>query len=131
MWDPEVVILTAPRVPEEEFKCQKKVTTEDGRLKISTEIYEDVNRLVRRCNVIMEFQTPDFSLTPSLVYHKGDDPDSHYNGRLPEFALMSKQNGGIGKSWFLKYQSDLYNHDQCVVNHRFISRPPAFYDREL
>ena len=42
MWDPEVVILTAPRVPEEEFKFQKKVTTEDGKLKISTEIYEDV-----------------------------------------------------------------------------------------
>ena len=71
MWDPEVVILTAPRIPEEEFKFQKKVTAEDGRLKISTEIYEDVNQLVRRCNVIMEFQTPDFSLTPSLVYHKG------------------------------------------------------------
>ena len=71
MWDPEVVILTAPRIPEEEFKFQKKVTTEDGRLKISTEIYEDVNQLVRRCDVIMEFQTPDFSLTPSLVYHKG------------------------------------------------------------
>ena len=72
MWDPEVVILTAPRIPEEEFKFQKKVTTEDGRLKISTEIYEDVNQLIRRCNVIMEFQTPDFSLTPSLVYHKGE-----------------------------------------------------------
>ena len=24
MWDPEVVILTAPRIPEEEFKFQKK-----------------------------------------------------------------------------------------------------------
>ena len=72
MWDPEVVILTAPRVPEEEFKFQKKVTTEDGKLKISTEIYEDVQQLVRRCNVIMEFQTPDYSLTPSLVYHKGE-----------------------------------------------------------
>ena len=66
MWDPEVVILTAPRIPEEEFKFQKKVPTEDGRLKISTEIYEDVNQLVRRCNVIMEFKTPDFSLTPLL-----------------------------------------------------------------
>ena len=51
MWDPEVVILTAPRIPEEEFKFQKKVTTEDGRLKISTEVYEDVNQLVRRCDV--------------------------------------------------------------------------------
>ena len=71
MWDPEVVILTAPRIPEEEFKFQKRITTEDGKLKISTEIYEDVTQLVRRCDVIMEFQTPDFSLTPSLVYHKG------------------------------------------------------------
>ena len=72
MWDPEVVILTAPRIPEEEFKFQKKVTTEDGRLKISTEIYEDVNQLIRRCDVIMEFKTPDFNLAPSLVYHKGE-----------------------------------------------------------
>ena len=30
------------RIPEEEFKFQKKITTEDGRLKISTETYEDV-----------------------------------------------------------------------------------------
>lgn len=42
MWDPEVVIITAPRIPEEEFIFQKKITTEDGKLKISTEIYEDV-----------------------------------------------------------------------------------------
>ena len=61
----------------------------------------------------------------------GTDPDEHYKGRLPEFALMSKQNGGLGRSWFDKYKSDLYNHDQCVIDSRFITRPPAFYDREL
>ena len=46
MWDPEVVILTAPRIPEEEFKFQKRITTEDGKLKISTEIYEDVTLVI-------------------------------------------------------------------------------------
>lgn len=61
----------------------------------------------------------------------GDNPDEHYQGRIPEFALMSKHNGGIGKPWFDKYKNDLYNNDVCVVDHRFITRPPAFYDREL
>lgn len=61
----------------------------------------------------------------------GDNPDDHYQGRIPEFALMSKQNGGIGFSWFEKYKNDLYNHDVCVVDARFITRPPAFYDRQL
>nr|QJB21093.1 MAG: replication initiator protein [Microvirus sp.] len=61
----------------------------------------------------------------------GDNPDDHYQGRIPEFAIMSKQNGGIGINWFRKYQNDLYNHDHCVMDSRFISRPPAFYDREL
>lgn len=61
----------------------------------------------------------------------GPDADQHYQGRIPEFALMSKQKGGLGKSWFEAYKNDLYNHDQCVVDSRFITRPPAFYDREL
>lgn len=61
----------------------------------------------------------------------GDNPDDHYQGRIPEFALMSRQNGGIGYSWFQKYQNDLYNHDHCIMNSHFISRPPAFYDKKL
>ena len=73
MWDPEVIIITAPRIPEEEFHFQKRVTTEDGKLKISTEIYEDVDQLKRRCNVIMEFKFPDFNLIPCVKYHKGEE----------------------------------------------------------
>lgn len=61
----------------------------------------------------------------------GEYPDEHYKGRIPEFAIMSKMQGGIGKSWFDRYKNDLYNHDQCVVDSRFITRPPKFYDNEL
>ena len=72
MWDPGDVILTAPRIPEEEFKFQKKVTTEDGRLKISTEIYEDVEQLVRRCDVIIEFAENSTAENPIYTFHKGE-----------------------------------------------------------
>ena len=35
----------------------------------------------------------------------GDMAAQHYQGRLPEFALMSK---GLGKKWFEQYKSDCY-----------------------
>lgn len=58
----------------------------------------------------------------------GESAEDHYNGRIPEYTTMSRM-PGIGKEWYDKYQSDLYNHDKCVVDDSFIARPPKYYDR--
>lgn len=40
----------------------------------------------------------------------GDQKEAHYNGRQPEFALMSRK-PGIGAEWFQKYSNDVYPKD--------------------
>jgi hypothetical protein len=51
----------------------------------------------------------------------------HYNGRKPEFALMSK---GLGKDWYKKYKTDLYPKD-FVTCRGIKMQPPKYYDRLL
>ena len=83
MWDPEVVILTAPRIPEEEFKFQKKVTTEDGRLKISTEIYEDAKVIQEPYEMgggmIATFADPDGNYFQLMTPWDSSESDSRAN----------------------------------------------------
>lgn len=60
--------------------------------------------------------------------HYGTNADAHYGDRIPEFAVMSRR-PGIGRKFYDKYRSDLYNYDQCVVREGFILKPPKYYDR--
>lgn len=48
---------------------------------------------------------------------------------VPPFVNMSR-NPGLGSSWFLKYGSDVYPSDECVINGRKM-RPPRYYDALL
>lgn len=69
----------------------------------------------------------------------GDPADVHYRtvdlstGELvqlkPEYNRMSLR-GGIGKSWFDKFSSDVYPHDHVIVNGH-PTKPPRYYDRQL
>ena len=52
----------------------------------------------------------------------GDNADNHYQGKVPEYVTMSRR-PGIGSEWYTKYQSDLYNHDRCVVRDGFLALP--------
>ena len=45
---------------------------------------------------------------------------------MPEYCTMSRK-PGIGKTWFEKYQSDVYPHDYCEINGKKIP-PPRYYD---
>lgn len=57
----------------------------------------------------------------------GDKAEEHYAGREPEYITMSRR-PGIGRRFYEQYKDDLYNHDQCVVRHNFILKPPKYYD---
>lgn len=56
----------------------------------------------------------------------GPDSASHYAGRLPEFVTMSRR-PGIGKSYFDKYKTEIYDHDGVIINGHNV-RPPRYYD---
>lgn len=47
--------------------------------------------------------------------------------RKPEYCTMSRR-GGIGKSWFESFSSDVYPSDQIVVPDMGIFKPPRYYD---
>lgn len=60
----------------------------------------------------------------------GDMADEHYKGRLPEFGQASLK-PGLGSGWLDKYGvSDVWRHDDVVVNGN-LCKPPRYYDRVL
>lgn len=61
------------------------------------------------------------------ILGKGDK--SYYQGRQPEFALMSRS-PGIGKKWFDEYWTDIYPKDYFQINGH-VRRPPRYYDELL
>lgn len=50
----------------------------------------------------------------------------HYKGRQPEFLVMSRR-PGIGTAYLQKYQTEMYTHDNVIVNGVPTSLP-RFYD---
>lgn len=60
---------------------------------------------------------------------KGKDAQAYYNGREPEFVLMSRR-PGIGKHWIDKYLNETYIHDAVLSRGHFVT-PPRFYDNQL
>lgn len=59
----------------------------------------------------------------------GPPARDHYRGKLPEFALMSR-NPAIGKRWFEKYKNDVYPKDFTTWDGRKY-RAPKYYDKLL
>lgn len=58
----------------------------------------------------------------------GPKAAAHYNGREPEFLVMSRR-PGIGTAYVQKYSSELYAHDNCIINGAESSLP-RFYDNK-
>ena len=59
----------------------------------------------------------------------GDLAKDHYDGKRPEYVTMSRR-PGIGKTWFDRFQGDVFPSDE-VVFRGFPMRPPKFYDRQF
>lgn len=59
----------------------------------------------------------------------GPPAADHYQGRTPEFIVMSRR-PGIGKTWFEKYIKDVYPHDGVYINNHKC-KPPRYYDKLL
>lgn len=58
-----------------------------------------------------------------------ENSDKHYQGKEPEFALMSRR-PGIGHDWLQKYTSDVYPKDYFTIK-GVRHRPSRYYDTLL
>lgn len=56
----------------------------------------------------------------------GPKAAEHYKGRTPEFLVMSRR-PGIGTAYLEKFKSEMYTHDNVIVN-GVPSSLPRFYD---
>ncbi len=57
----------------------------------------------------------------------GPAAEVHYQGREPEFALMSRR-PGIGAPWLERFQQDVYPSDTVVLRDGLKLRPPKYFD---
>lgn len=85
----------------------------------------------------LTFDTACYTARYVMKKVTGDKANEHYGNkdgvsksRTPEYCTMSRR-PGIGRDWYEKYKSDLYNSDICVTKPSFISKPPRYYDRLL
>lgn len=76
----------------------------------------------------LNFQTAAYVARYIMKKQTGYSAAEHYNGRTPEFTLMSRADG-IGKEWIEKYHGDVYPHDILVINKKVTTQPPKYYDR--
>lgn len=56
----------------------------------------------------------------------GDEAESHYGGRIPEYITMSRR-PGIGSRWFDEFKGDILKGGFVVINGKKV-RPPKYYD---
>lgn len=59
----------------------------------------------------------------------GPRAEAHYQGRVPEYATMSRR-PGIGRGAFELYHQEIYQDDFVVMN-GVPMKPPRYYDRVL
>lgn len=60
----------------------------------------------------------------------GKKAREHYQGRKPEFLLMSRggrRARGIGRGWIEQFHGDVYPSDEVIVNGKEC-KPPRYYD---
>lgn len=57
----------------------------------------------------------------------GDRAEEHYQGREPEYVVMSRR-PGIAATWFEKYSEDVYPNDYLVVRDSIKCKPPRYFD---
>ena len=76
----------------------------------------------------LNFETAAYTARYVTKKITGEKADAHYEGRIPEFSLMSRR-PGVGDGWAQKNSSDLEN-GLCWSNGG-IQKIPKFYQKKL
>lgn len=77
----------------------------------------------------MTFESAAYVARYCLKKITGDDADEHYQGRQPEFIVMSRK-PGIAADWFDKFSGDVYPGDKCFAR-GVLCKPPRYFDKLL
>ncbi len=65
----------------------------------------------------------------AIKHYERIDPDTGEITRLkPEYNSMSKK-PGLASGWLKKYESDVYPHDEVIINGH-PTKPPRYYDNQ-
>ena len=75
----------------------------------------------------LTFDSAAYTARYCLKKITGKNADDHYQGRVPEYATMSRR-PGIGQGWLKKFKTDVYPSGFVVLDGRKMS-PPKYYDR--
>lgn len=83
-------------------------------------------------SVIASFSFESAAYTARYCVKKinGKQADSHYDGRLPEFSVMSLK-PGLGSDFFFKFYHDIVDHDKVISRGGRSHQPPRYYDKLL
>lgn len=76
----------------------------------------------------LTFESAAYTARYILKKITGDDADTYYQGRKPEYVTMSRR-PGIAADWAKKYFNDIYPKDFVTIKGGLKCRPAKFYDR--
>ncbi|WNK14517.1 MAG: replication initiator protein [Microvirus sp.] len=74
----------------------------------------------------LTFESAGYTVRYALKKIGGKPAEAHYQGRVPEYATMSRR-PGIGTEWLRKYAADVYPRGEVVIQGRRM-KPPRFYN---
>jgi hypothetical protein len=75
----------------------------------------------------LNYQTAGYVSRYIMKKWNGVSKEMYYKGLKPEYTNMSRKKG-IGKDWFDKFKTDLYNKDRVVINGSVSGKPPKYFD---
>lgn len=78
---------------------------------------------------LVNFDTASYTARYVTQKVTGEDAIDHYNGKVAEFALMSRK-PGIGELWWKEYKKQTMAFDEIVVN-GIKQKPPRYYTELL
>lgn len=76
------------------------------------------------------FESAAYVARYSLKKVTGPTAAAHYNGRIPEYATMSRR-PGIAHDWLTRFQTDVYPADAVTLRGGIKCRPPRYYDLHI
>jgi len=112
-----------------DFPDKVKLEEKDGKILYSSEMLDDIwgNGGCRIGEVT--FDSAAYVANYATKKITGAKAQEHYQGRKPEFLLMSRR-PGIGRGFIERFMSDVYPSDEVIVKGRE-ARPPRYYDQVL
>lgn len=113
-----------------DFPDRKKFSKRDGFTYYTSDILNTLWGLGHCLVTDFSFETAAYVARYCTKKVTGDIKYEYYDGRLPEFSMMSNR-PGIGAHWLEQYgESDVFPHDSCIARGRRC-KPPRYYDKLL